>query len=103
MWMSMIGCTNIYPWKGNRCPSVEPHIFKIQRLAVDSAKGRRDPIRKFPRLHDAPRHQRLYELLVRQARQPFVFALVPDLFRQDVPVHADVVSRKITNGAVKSL
>src|SRR5271163_1041711 len=83
-------------------PSIEPHIFKIQRLAVDSSKGRRDPVRKFPWFDDAPRHQRLHKLFVRGAWQPFVLAVLPGLCGQDVTVHADVMSRKIADRAVKA-
>jgi hypothetical protein len=35
---------------------IKPHVFKIKRLAVDAAQRRRNPIREFPGLHNAPGH-----------------------------------------------
>src|SRR5690242_19872590 len=104
MWMSMIGCTKSrpYAWLVRCIVSVEPHVLKIERLAVDSPNRRRDPVCKLSRLNHPPDHQRLHKSVVLGAGQPFVFVLLPGLRRQHLARGADVVPGKISDGAVKS-
>src|SRR5260370_13969139 len=89
--MSMIGCRDRRPSPKFACRSgtlIESNVFKVQRLIVNSARRRSNPIRKLARLHDSPAHQRLDVRIILGLRNPFDFVVLPRLFAQDLSIGA---------------
>src|SRR5215469_823306 len=105
MWMSIIGCTKPHACSnpGLIGSSVEPDVFEMERLVVDTAERRSDPVCEFSRLGHAAAHEGLHEFIVFRARQPFEFVISPCLFGQHFAIGADEMPGKISNLAVKAL
>src|SRR5690348_11635377 len=104
--MSMIGCMKPHPVAETRnsCQlSVETDVFEIQRLVINAAQRRSNPICEFSRLGHAAAHEGLHEFVVPRARQPFGFVFLPRFFGQYSTLRADEVSCKISYRAMKTL
>src|SRR5437588_389461 len=63
----------------------ELHVLELDRLAVDAARGRRDPAGELARLHHR-RHEARHVGLVLRRRQPVVLAGVPFGLADDAAV-----------------
>src|SRR6267143_3519326 len=83
--------------------SVESYVLEVDRLGMDAAARRRDPVRELARLDDAPLHHRLDERVVAGARHPLVAARVPGGLGHHLAVRADVVARVIADLAMEAL
>src|SRR5271163_4637193 len=59
---------------------VEADVFEIQRLAVDAADRRGNPVREFAEFGYAAGHQGLDIFVVGWAWEPFEFVLLPGFF-----------------------
>src|SRR5206468_12663780 len=80
--------------------SFEPHVFEIDRLAVDPARRRRDPVREL-RARDDRLHQARDVLLILPARQPLRLLRLPLGFAHEPPVRSDARRRTAADHAME--
>src|SRR5712664_56792 len=86
-----------------RISSVEAHVLKVERLAVDAFYRRSNPVGKFAELRDAAAHQRLHILIVIGTGQPLKFVSLPLFFGKDFSGSTDEVSGEVADFAMKAL
>src|SRR5260370_27748164 len=98
--MSMIGCRDRPPSPKCAFQSgalIESNVFKVQRLTVNPARQRSNPIRKLARLHDSSAHQRLHVRIILGIREPFEFVVLPPPFAQDFSIRASTMPSEIAD------
>src|SRR6266852_1919406 len=81
---------------------IESNVFKVQRLIVNSARRRSNPIRKLARLHDSSTHQRLDVRMILGIREPFEFVVLPRLFAQNFSIGAYKMPCEITDRSMEA-
>src|SRR5262249_874208 len=77
--------------------SIEADVLKIDRLLVDPAPRRCNPVGELAVLDDAAGHHRLDEGVVRGARHPRVAAGVPLLLGEHLALRADVMTGEVAD------
>ena len=80
---------------------IEPHILKIDRLAVDPARRRCDPVREFARL-DHLSHQGIDVRVIFFVRHPLRTMRIPFGFVHDFAVRADVRTGETADRAMEA-
>src|SRR5438132_444130 len=81
-----VACSGAPKWPPNPLlAGGELHVLELDRLAVDAARGRRDPAGELARLHHR-RHEARHVGLVLRRRQPLVLAGVPFGLTDDAAV-----------------
>src|SRR6266852_5801073 len=82
--------------------SIETHVLKVERLAVDAFHWRSDPVGKLSELGDAAAHERLHIGIVLGTGQPLKFVSLPLFFGENFAGEADEVSGEIADLAMKA-
>src|SRR3954470_9818539 len=76
-------------------------VFELDRLAVDAARGRRDPAGELAGLHHG-RHERRHVGLVVRRGQPVMLARVPLGLADDTAVGRHAQLAEVADGAVEA-